>query len=271
MAEKFNKDIYAIISSVLLAIFVCVNYKMIINLLSSLDHVFAQLEIFILYFSVFMSMILCILLIIRKKNKVLYLCSILFVSGHLINYFLWIQSINSVQESILGLISYASVDFIFCLYLFLGFTTLMFFVIYLVILCVDSLQNLKIKLQKIWFIPIVGFLIVTIISFIEKVYPTSGNFVFLRMFRFETLQMLAAIFLMLWIYDVDLRNLFNKNYVKLNTNQTIQNTSNLERCNINNSNGTSDTDKLRAYKELLDYGAITNEEFEKKKKEIIGE
>lgn len=53
----------------------------------------------------------------------------------------------------------------------------------------------------------------------------------------------------------------------LNTRQTNRKQTNQEKIQVNNSNTT---EELKKYKELLDSGIITQEEFDAKKKQLLG-
>lgn len=55
-------------------------------------------------------------------------------------------------------------------------------------------------------------------------------------------------------------------YVKINNDGLIVNENN----NVQNSVNISDADELKKYKELLDEGIISQEEYEQKKKQILG-
>jgi len=51
--------------------------------------------------------------------------------------------------------------------------------------------------------------------------------------------------------------------------QKNQNVDSTTTTNINNNTIQNNANELKAYKELLDSGAITQEEFEKKKKQLL--
>ncbi|MDO4282344.1 MAG: SHOCT domain-containing protein [Clostridia bacterium] len=68
-----------------------------------------------------------------------------------------------------------------------------------------------------------------------------------------------------------INNLVDKqNFVNVVNEQLNQKSNSFNASNIVNNNSNDETDKILKYKNLLDQGIITQEEFDKKKKELLG-
>lgn len=113
--------------------------------------------------------------------------------------------------------------------------------------------------KKIWFIPALAYLINFVIGGI-----TSYQFITWNYILFGLVEIVALLFVGMWIKeDTTPAEAAPVNEYATFNPQSVYSTTAV-------SSAIGGADKLKIYKDLLDSGTITQEEFDAKKKEILG-
>lgn len=120
--------------------------------------------------------------------------------------------------------------------------------------------------KKLWFVPCTLALLNQIISII--IASTKGNFSYqVGLFILIFISICPYIFIGLWLKDIcEPKETETESEIMKYASFDSQNVV----LNRDNSDEIGGAEKIELYKELLDSGAITQEEFDEKKKQILG-
>lgn len=147
-----------------------------------------------------------------------------------------------------------------CVYFLWKFSALAAYISAVVLIILSIKCNSIVK--KIWFLPSVVLISGCIIHWITNHYFFMFSHVWDSML-FSILECVALLFVGMWIKE----GITASNTAPVNKNATF-NSQTVYSATASSAIGGAD--KLKMYKNLLDSGVITQEEFEAKKKEILG-
>ncbi len=204
-----------------------------------------------------------VLLFLQKKN-------IVFVIVGIANVLLEMYYFVDMLQSVTTAYYISTVNKMRVLNYFLYFLCAATILIIILFNCLPSLQGKRKVVSRLWFLPGVFMAVGNLIMWRQwawdyfKYYPTSLAYVSIVI---SIIEVLAYIMFGLWLY--------RSPEIKDNTKVTSVNeyaTFNPQNINASPpiSSAIGGADKLKEFKELLDMGAITQEEFDAKKKQILG-
>lgn len=237
MGKNKKADKYAIISAigfVLLAIYVIA--RDILDVVRGYGISFAYVLTWVYYIA------FAVLLFLRKRNIGFVIASGLYV-------FL------SIYDMIRFVSFYSTINFLASVCLF----------VLILLNCAPSLTK-KAKITKVlWFVPGVLMLINCLIDYISIFrYYLSAGWIYIVL---GLIQIAAFILMGLWFKE-SYAATEEKDDPKINTYAAFD--PHAVDSNLAKAASVGGADKLKTYKELLDSGVITQEEFDAKKKQILG-
>ena len=188
--------------------------------------------------------VFCIMMLLQRKNIVMFSTWFLFVV---------IASIGYIELIINGIRGYNVIVTI--IPGLLGIAYLVLMTINLSFVCLPKLEGKTEKLATLWFVPIILYVSRWGIGIYPQIPYLFYNRLNLIKFIMNMLVVVHTIFQCLWLRQrIDKPNQKKK---VIAPNSQIEPT-------------LSQADKLLQYKELLDSGAISQEEFDAKKKQVLG-
>ena len=187
--------------------------------------------------------VFCIMMLLQRKNIVMFSTWSIFVVLAFIGY---------IEDIIYGILGYNAITTI--IPGLLGIAYLVLMTINLSFICLPKLEGKTEKLVKLWFVPIILYVSRWGIGIYPQIPYLFYSRNILTNFIMSLLVVIHTIFLCLWLrHRIDGPNQ-KKKVIELDsqTEHTL-----------------SKADKLLQYKELLDSGAISQEEFDAKKKQLL--
>ncbi len=253
---------YSIIAGILLLIYSLYNLCVDILGLGYLSELLDVSELLPNIFSIFSDAALCVVslcLLLKKTNKLLLISFTIYI---LINMYQCFESISTYYgledpDSVSYLLWLVAdfIEFIFNIMLITG--------IYIIIF---KSHKFAVYLKKYWlllFLPVLVYNILNIIANLKYIIiPEIYNSVYEGIISiiYCLYNILIYYFMCLWIKH-KATDILNEPIPIINKRQPL----------FTQTNYQSDTDRLQAIKNLLDKGIISEEEFEKKKSEILGQ
>lgn len=270
---------YSIIAGILLLIYSLYNlYVDILGLGYWLGHLSELLNVSELLpniFSIFADAALCVVsscLIFNKTNKLLFISFTIYV---LINMYHCFESISIYTSWLLNLTYYGLDDsacVLYMLWLVASFIELIFNIMLITGIYIIVFKNHKfaVYLKKYCFLLVLPVLVYNILNIIAnlkyitipEIIPEIYNSIYEGIIPiiYCLYNILIYYFMCLWIKH-KATDILNEPIPIINKRQPL----------FTQTNYQSDTDRLQAIKNLLDKGIISEEEFEKKKSEILGQ